>query len=107
MKTAAQKMAEKLTLLGYSVDDPWHSKDPLIIVLRKAINAVGIERTTNYLTSGGTRRDKTGKQQEIEAAVSRALCGVLADWPGQPLGMTAHAVQTRINEALTKYGEEE
>lgn len=62
------------------------------VVVAKALEAIGdlaIEEDADRLPLGG----RPGRRHQRALDRCAAICGVLADWPGAPFGMTALNVQ--------------
>ena len=75
MNETQQLVEQTMHELGFDPLGP----SPLHCVVRKAIRAVLVYQRPTYSTSGGTVRNKTQKQRELEFREVEVLCGILAD----------------------------
>jgi len=75
------------------------SEGALEATTKKAIAAILVDQRPTYSTSGGTVRDKTKKQRELEHHEVVVLCTVIADC-FKSIAPTAFGVEATIKERL-------
>lgn len=84
---------------GWFVEDPYAVSTLPEVLARKTVLALDVHLNVNYLTSGGTPRTKTMKQQQIDRAELFTLLGVWADDPEHPYGSTPVSAFVAFKEA--------
>lgn len=83
---------QTVDILTTAVEATGVAKFALVGVVRKTVIAYAATRQDTTISPTGNPKKKTRPQTTKEQAIVKALFSVLADWPGQPYGMTELAV---------------